>query len=179
MKVKGTEIRWGGNQTIDQQTVTKHTTLTLTKLLHIPTCYHCAKISELTSRGALNQKEKVKRQHRFNNRPSMTKWKSHFNNIIPIVSSKSSRSHSILLREFRNSVWVFCGSSFENVTPSLRTSLQRRYSPRVLSRALFTSLKQKKTINKLTNKIDKQANKRAHEVIIAHKHTQNNERLTL
>lgn len=62
---------------------------------------------------------------------------------ILIVSSRSSRSHSILLKLFRNSVVVHSTSSFSKlmVIGSACKSLQRRYKLIVLFNAFSTSLK--------------------------------------
>lgn len=61
---------------------------------------------------------------------------------ISIVSSRSSKSHSILRNEFFNSVLVHSISSLLNLIGSSCNSNQRRYSPLVLFRALKTSLQQ-------------------------------------
>lgn len=59
---------------------------------------------------------------------------------ISIVSSRSSRSHSILRKEFFNSVFVHSTSSFVIQMESSCSSIQRIYKPRVLFSALKTSL---------------------------------------
>lgn len=59
---------------------------------------------------------------------------------ISMVSSKSSRSHSILRSEFFSSVFVHSISSLLNLIGSSCNSSQRRYRPLVLFRALKTSL---------------------------------------
>lgn len=57
---------------------------------------------------------------------------------ILIVSSKSSKSHSILRNEFRNSVVVHSASAVPPLSPRSR---HRKYNPRVLFNALNTSLR--------------------------------------
>lgn len=65
---------------------------------------------------------------------------------ISMVSSRSSRSHSILRNEFFNSVLVHSISSLLNLTGSSCSSNHRRYSPLVLFRALKTSLQQEQPL---------------------------------
>uniref|UniRef100_A0A224Y0D7 Uncharacterized protein n=1 Tax=Panstrongylus lignarius TaxID=156445 RepID=A0A224Y0D7_9HEMI len=63
-----------------------------------------------------------------------------FFSTIAIVSSKSSKSHSILLSAFLNSVVVHSSSSFEILLLiSSCTSSQRRNKPLVLFKAFATS----------------------------------------
>lgn len=69
---------------------------------------------------------------------------------ISIVSSRSSKSHSILLREFLNSVVVH-STSAPLESPN---SLHLKYSPRVLLSALKTSLERGRRIKWMSRKID-------------------------
>lgn len=59
---------------------------------------------------------------------------------ISMVSSKSSRSHSMLRRPFRSSLVVQSNSSRPTAAPSCRSSHQRWYSPRAVFTAFCTSL---------------------------------------